>query len=241
MEIFWNTIGAYNSATWILQLIIVGIGIFLTIGLYRNPTQKMGNAMKIYMIFINIWIAIVYYLFFCSGRAYYYIFVIFWGIMACIWLYDLINGNYHFERSFKYDKVAYLLYAMPFVYPLVSFGRGLSFPTMTSPVMPCTVAIYSIGLLISFSKKINLFLILLLFHWTLLGISKIYLYKLPEDLILAICTIPAIFLYFKEYTNSILYAGSKPEAKTINTLLISSGSIIGIVFSYVIFKSFGVL
>jgi hypothetical protein len=241
MEIFWDTIKAYNSSTWFLQLIIVGTGIFLTIGLYWNPTKKMNNAMKIFMVFLNLWISVFYYLIYGSEREYYFIFAIFWGIIASVWLYDLVKGNYHFERSYKYDKIAYLLYAMPFVYPMVSLWRGLHFPMMTSPVMPCTVAIFSLGLLMSFSKRINLFLILFLFHWTILGISKIYLYKLPEDIILAICSVPPIFLYFKEYINSVVYAGSKPGVKTINALLISSGGIIGIIFSYVIFKSFGIL
>ena len=34
----------------------------------------------------------------------------------------------------KYDILSYILLAMPFIYPLVSLARGLSFPEMTSPV-----------------------------------------------------------------------------------------------------------
>lgn len=241
MEVFWQTIGGYNSSTWIYQLIIVVIGIILTIGLYRKPTKKMGIMMKIFMVFLNLWIAIPYFMIYCAEREYNYIFSIFWAIMACVWLYDLILGKYHFERTYKYDKISYILYAMPFIYPLISLWRGLQFPAITSPVMPCTVAIYTIGLLMSFSKKINIFLVLFLFHWTLLGISKIYLYKLPEDIILSICTIPVIYLYFKEYINSNLTTETKPGIKAINALLIGTCCIIGMIFTYVILKSFSLM
>ena len=41
MEIFWRTIAYYNSATWLLQIVIILIGIALT-GLLR-PTTSVGE------------------------------------------------------------------------------------------------------------------------------------------------------------------------------------------------------
>lgn len=127
---------------------------------------------------------------------------------------------------------------MPFVYPLVSLRRGMIFPEITSPIMPCTVTIYTIALLMSFSKKINIFLVLFLFHWAWLGVSKIYLYKIPEDILLTLCTIPAVFLYFKEYINSEASADSKPSIRSINRLLLLTCGAIGIVFSYIVMQSY---
>ncbi len=239
MEIFWKTIGAYNSSTWIQQLILIVTGILLTVRLYRKPTENTKKAMKIFMVLINLWIAVFYYVIYCSERAYYYIFACFWGVVTCIWIYDLIKGNYNFERSYKYDKIAYILYAIPFIYPLISLWRGLHFPTVTSPVMPCTVTVFTIGILMSFSKKINLFLILFLFHWALLGISKIYLYKIPEDILLILCIIPVLFLYCKEYINSGVCTNTKPKAHSIKLLLLVTCCIIGVAFTYIIFKGFG--
>ena len=241
MEIFWRTISDYNAATWTFQVLMIITAILLTIKLYHNPTEKAKKAMKLFMVFTNLWIAIVYYLVYCSDRNYYYIFAIFWAMVACIWAYDLVKGGSRFERSYKYDKIAFALYAIPFVYPAISIARGMQFPAITSPVMPCTVTIFTLGLLMSFSKKINLFLVLFLFHWALLGISKIYLYKIPEDILLTICTVPAVFLYFKEYINSDICTNSKPGTHAINLILLGTCSVIGIVFSYVIFKSFGYL
>ena len=69
----------------------------------------------------------------------------FWGVMAIIWIWDAITGYTTFERTHKYDLLSYVLLAMPFIYPLVSLARGLSFPEMTSPVMPCSVVVFTIG------------------------------------------------------------------------------------------------
>ena len=82
----------------------------------------------------------------------------FWGVMAIIWIWDAITGYTTFERTHKYDILSYVLLAMPFIYPLVSLARGLSFPEMTSPVMPCSVVVFTIGLLLLFAHKVNMFL-----------------------------------------------------------------------------------
>ena len=192
MEIFWRTIAYYNSATWLLQIVIILIGIALTgllIGRPR-PWVKMVMAM-------------------------------FWGVMAIIWIWDAITGYTTFERTHKYDLLSYVLLAMPFIYPLVSLARGLSFPEMTSPVMPCSVVVFTIGLLLLFAQKVNMFLVLFLCHWSLIGLSKTYFFQIPEDFLLASATIPGLYLFFREYFLNNLHADTKPKAKYINWLLIS--------------------
>ena len=61
MEIFWRTIAYYNSATWLLQIVIILIGIAIDRIAYR-PTTSVGEmAMKFYMIGLYTWISLVYY------------------------------------------------------------------------------------------------------------------------------------------------------------------------------------
>ena len=50
MEIFWRTIAYYNSATWLLQIVIILIGIALTGLLIGRPRPWVKMAMKFYMI-----------------------------------------------------------------------------------------------------------------------------------------------------------------------------------------------
>lgn len=157
MEIFWRTIAYYNSATWLLQIVIILIGIALTGLLIGRPRPWVKMAMKFYMIGLYTWISLVYYYIYCEERSYNGVMAMFWGVMAIIWIWDAITGYTTFERTHKYDLLSYVLLAMPFIYPLVSLARGLSFPEMTSPVMPCSVVVFTIGLLLLFAQKINMF------------------------------------------------------------------------------------
>ena len=84
MEIFWNTIAQYNEATWWTQLLITAAGILLTTQLYRKPTLWAKRSMKIYMVFLNGWISIVYYMMYCGARGHHHILAIFWGVIAVL-------------------------------------------------------------------------------------------------------------------------------------------------------------
>ena len=101
MEIFWNTIAQYNEATWWTQLLITAAGILLTTQLYRKPTLWAKRSMKIYMVFLNGWISIVYYMMYCGARGHHHILAIFWGVIAVLWLWDLFTGYTPFERNPK--------------------------------------------------------------------------------------------------------------------------------------------
>ena len=164
MELFWQTIADYNTMTWPVQALIVLAAVVLTARLYLRPTHRVKTAMKCFLAFLNAWIAVAYYLVSCDARAYSGVMAFFWGVMAAVWIYDAVVGYTTFERTYKHDKFAFALYLMPFLYPLISHLRGLDFPMTTSPVMPCTVAIFTIGLMLSFSKRINLFVVLFLCH-----------------------------------------------------------------------------
>ena len=204
-----------------MQIIVVLIGIVLTALLISKPRPWVKMGMKIYMIGLYSWISIVYYFIYCEERSYNGVMAMFWGVMAIIWIWDAITGYTTFERTHKYDLLSYVLLAMPFIYPMVSLARGLSFPEMTSPVMPCSVVVFTIGLLLLFAHKVNMFLVLFLCHWSLIGLSKTYFFQIPEDFLLASATIPGLYLFFREYFLNNLHADTKPKAKYINWLLIT--------------------
>ena len=49
MEIFWRTIAYYNSATWLLQTVIILIGIALTGLLIGKPRTWVKMAMECWL------------------------------------------------------------------------------------------------------------------------------------------------------------------------------------------------
>ena len=226
MNIFWETIAQYNAGTWIYQLIITLVGLWLTYSLFHHPTPAKKKGMKLYLIFINAWVAVVYYHIYCDPRSYSNALALFWGIMCFFWIYDLIVDYTPFELNHKHKKLAVLLCFLPLAYPLFSVARGMDFPMMTSPVMPCSVAVFTIGLLLAFSQRVNLFLILFLCHWALIGFTKTYFFQIPEDFLLASSAVPGLYLFFKEYIPANLHTATHLKARLVNiTLLVVCGAI----------------
>lgn len=226
MNIFWETIAQYNTGTWIYQLIITLVGLWLTYSLFHHPTPAKKKGMKLYLIFINAWVAVVYYHIYCDPRSYSNALALFWGIMCFFWIYDLIVDYTPFELNHKHKKLAVLLCFLPLAYPLFSVARGMDFPMMTSPVMPCSVAVFTIGLLLAFSQRVNLFLILFLCHWALIGFTKTYFFQIPEDFLLASSAVPGLYLFFKEYIAANLHTATHLKARLVNiTLLVVCGAI----------------
>ena len=226
MNIFWETIAQYNAGTWIYQLIITLVGLWLTYSLFHHPTPAKKKGMKLYLIFINAWVAVVYYHIYCDPRSYSNALALFWGIMCVFWIYDLIVDYTPFELNHKHKKLAVLLCFLPLAYPLFSVARGMDFPMMTSPVMPCSVAVFTIGLLLAFSQRVNHFLILFLCHWALIGFTKTYFFQIPEDFLLASSAVPGLYLFFKEYIAANLHTATHLKARLVNiTLLVVCGAI----------------
>ncbi len=221
METFWRTIAYYNASTWAGQLILILVGICLTVLLVRRPAPWVKWAMKVYLAAIYLWVAVVYYFVCYRERDYNEVMALYWALLAAIWVWDLATGYTTFERSHKYDLVACVLLTTSFVYPLISLARGLTFPMVTSPVMPCSVSVFTIGLLLFFVRRVNLFLVLLLCHWALIGLTKSGSFHIPEDFVLVATAIPGLYLFFKERYLTDPHRATKPDAKYINALLIA--------------------
>ena len=232
METFWSTIAAYNAATWPAQLGLVCLGILLTTLLYKRPSRGVRTAMKIYMALLNFWIAGIYFLVYCEPRQYHSPQALFWAIMGCIWLYDLIVKHASLERNGHHTFFAGLLFAMPFLYPLCSLALGRSFPMITSPVMPCSVAVFTVGLMLAFSERVNIVLAMFLGHWALVGLSKVYYFGIPEDYLMACSIVPALYLFFREYIRQHEGQVTKPSTRVLNSLLAVLCLIIGGVFLF---------
>ena len=238
METFWKTIAAYNAATWPVQLGLTLVAVVLLYGLYRRPTPAVRVAMKLFMAFLNFWIAGVYYMVYCRPREYHGMLALLWAIMGGIWIYDLCVKHASLERTGRHNAFAPLLLAMPLLYPLCSLALGREFPMMTMPVMPCSVAVFTIGLMLAFSERVNIVLVLFLCHWALIGLSKVYFFGIPEDYLLACSTVPALYIFFREYVRSNAERPTKPSGRVLDVLLIVVCFLVGIFFTFTLLHQF---
>ncbi len=238
MEIFWNTIAAYNASTWPAQILLMLVAIVLTLLLYLRPTHGVRVAMKIFMAVLNFWIAGVYYVVYCRPREHFDMLAIFWAIMGCIWIYDVVTKHASLERTGHHARFALLLFAMPFLYPLCSLALGREFPMMVSPVMPCSVAVFTIALMLAFSERVNVVLAMFLCHWALVGLSKVYFFGLPEDFLLAFSVVPALYILFKEYIVDVSTRTTKPSPRVLKSLLMVLCVFIGLLFTVALLRQF---
>ena len=238
MEIFWNTIASYNAATWPVQLLLTLVAATLTLLLYLRPTPGVRIAMKTFMALLNFWIAGVYYLLYGEQREHNDMLALFWAIMGCIWVYDLVVKHASLQRTHNHTGFALLLFAMPLVYPLFSLALGRTFPMVTTPVMPCSVAVFTIGLMLAFSERINIVLAMFLCHWALIGLSKVYFFGIPEDYLLACSIVPALYIFFREYIRNNEGRPTKPSPRVLNTLLVVLCIIIGASFAFTMLHQF---
>lgn len=62
-------------------------------------------------------------------------------------------------------------------------------------------------------------------------LSKVYIYKIPEDLLLASATVPAIYLFFKNYFEQNLHKETKLGARLMNWFLILICIVVGVLLS----------
>ena len=218
--------------------LLVAVGIVLTLLLCFRPTTAVKNAMKVFMALLNFWIAFVYYHIYCEPREYNDLLTLFWAIMGCMWIYDLAARNATLERTGHHTGFALLLFAMPFIYPLCSLALGREFPMITSPVMPCSVAVFTLALMLAFAERVNIILAMLLGHWALVGLSKVYYFGIPEDYLLACSVVPALYVFLREYIVAISQRPSKPSPRVLNGLLGVLCIIIGLFIAYTLLHQF---
>ena len=218
-EIFWNSIAEYNAATWPWQAGFIVVAAVLTLVLWFRPRTWAKIAMKVYMVAVSLWIAFVYYMGFASSRDYSNVMTIFWCLMAAAWVYDLATHFSTFQKSGKYRPWGVVMLLLPLAYPAVSLLRGLGFPGMTTPMIPSAVALYMLGMLMAFNRKINFFAFILIVHWAVIAISKIDIFDLPEDALLAAACIPSMVIFFLRMLETIPADHRKPSDAVVKPLL----------------------
>ena len=228
MEAFWDSIAAYNAATWLWQSVFIAVAAVLTSILWFRPRTWVKIAVKVYMVVVSLWIALVYYMKFGAVREYSSVLAIFWCLVAVAWIYDLATRFSTFQKSGKYRPWGVLMILLPLVYPLISLFRGMTFPQMTTPMLPSAVALYMLGMLMAFNRKINFFAFIFIVHWAVIAISKIVLFNIPEDILLAAACLPAMFIFFKEAVDtSAEEGGSKPSKLAVKALILAVTVLIG--------------
>lgn len=199
MDCFWQSIAVYNSQLLWAQPVwfILAAAAAWLLAKRDSPVSRL--AVRLFMAATCAWIAVVYFGIYAECRAYNEIEVAIWLLMAFIWTFDAFDPCSCSERPKRRNLFAIVPLAAPVLYPILSLIFGHRWPDMTTPLMPCSVAVYMIGLILAFRARVNLVIVLIICHWMLLGITKAKVFSIPEDYLLVATTLPALWYFMCAY------------------------------------------
>jgi len=191
IQAFWDVIGAYNSQTIIIQILLL---IFIVVALTLSYTGKIKWIAKFVFGIANLYIGFGFFGIYGTEVIQKYFALPLFLCSGCLFIYESIkNREDIIEKPNKWQAFLLLMYGM---YPVFSFILGNTFPKLTTYIMPCPLISLSIIVYSGYKKK-NKLLLVLLAVWGLTGIKSV-IFNAYEDLILLVCGIYCSYLLFKE-------------------------------------------
>ena len=234
METFWQTISEYNSHTWHIQAAATLLAAAAVTALYRRPTAGARRCMRLLLAALCLWTATAYYFIYCSPREYNTALGVFWLVVGGIWLYGAIGDETELAPVRRHRVIAPIIMATPLAYPLISLARGMAFPQIVTPIMPCGLAVFTVGVILAFSPRPSIFILMMMFHWAIIGIFKIGRFAMPEDILAVIAIVTAVFIIFRDYLKVRRDAPLKPRPKHISRLVCAICALILALLIYVL-------
>lgn len=232
-SIFWETIAEYNTGTIWIQAAIASVAILLVVLESVSPSRRKAALLKAFMGAVNFWIGIAYYMVFGSGRDYNLLMALLWIILGGMWLFDARKGTeIHPEGGKSRRILSCIIMLLPAAYPVTSILIGREWPMITTSVMPCSVAVFNVGVMLMFYSRVNIVMAMMLCHWSLAGLAKVYSYGLLEDYILGVGILPAAILLLKKYIAGLSGKPAKPSPKVLNVIFMLMIFIVFAAFTY---------
>lgn len=199
-EDFLDVFKQYNQAVFPLQILFnfIAVFCFLFIVANRKYSCRIYSAA---LAFLWLWIGIVYHLiFFSTINKAANIFGVLFIIQALLFFYFGVYKNkieFVFEKNiYGITGLIFILYAL-LIYPAIGFLFGHVYPYQPTFGLPCPTTIFTFGMLMFASKKINKVLIIIPLIWSLIGSTAALNFGIYEDMGLLITGITGTFLLLR--------------------------------------------
>ena len=193
--VFWKVIGNYNSQTVWIQ--VTGV-IVILISAILSYKKILNCAVKVALGLINLYIGIVFFGFYGTEPIQKYFALPLYICCGVLFIYESIRN---FNDKLNRPNIAQtVLLILCILYPLISFLLGNRFPQMVTYIMPCPIISISIVIYSGYNRK-NKLLLALLAIWGLTGVKSLF-FNAYEDIILLICGLFCVYLFFREYKTS---------------------------------------
>lgn len=196
-EQFFAVFGAYNTAVWPAQGVLLALAVFALVVIARRPAWG-GTAVSAILAGLWAWLAVAYHV------------VFFTGINPLAWAFAAISltgaalfawqGVWHRRLRFALDRnlrtvAGVLLIAFSLVvYPVWSTLAGHGYPQLPTFGLPCPTTIFTIGVLALGRGRVLRLVLVVPLLWSLVGSQAAFLLDVRPDLGLLAAAIVAAAL-----------------------------------------------
>ena len=180
---FLNVFRDYNTTVFPFQVVLFGSAIYI-IYLIRNVNRYSNKIISAILTFYWLWIGITYHiLFFSRINPAAYIFGIIFILQGILFFkVGFIDKKLVFEisKTWKtYIGALFVLYAL--IYPVLGYTGGHIYPESPTFGLPCPTVIFTFGILLWAKNKFPVYILLIPFIWSIIGISAAINLGMKED------------------------------------------------------------
>jgi len=171
---FWSEIGAYNEATWPVQILIVIAAAVLTGLVIAKPGRRTDVLTKVFLSFAFAWNGVVYFLLFARNPIATFVGAPLFVVVAILFALDIFAKRTRFRLpDVAWKRVLMALWVLlVFLYPFIGFALGHVYPQTCTPMMPCPLTVFAIALVVAAIPRADKRTLVFLLPWALLGLPK---------------------------------------------------------------------
>jgi len=185
VEQFFDVFEAYNTAIWPAQIVAYVLGVVAVLFAVHESDKGSRIAAGIIALFW-IWMGVVYHIMYFvainpAARIFGAVFIL-QGLLVA--LAGCVFGGLRFRftaRPIPITGALFVLYAMV-LYPLLGYVFGHSYPRCpVFGVTPCPATIFTFGLFLWASRPVPIYVLIIPFLWSLVGLSAAVHLQVPQD------------------------------------------------------------
>jgi hypothetical protein len=184
-EQFLNVFAVYNEAVFPIQLLlnlVACAAVYLALRSRADSTRTIAALLAI----LWFWSGLVYHVvFFGRINTLAYLFGTLFVLQGVLILYC---GWWRRRPRIRFSTdvhsivgLAVVAYSM-FVYPLIGYMAGHSYPTTPTFGVPCPITIFTFGIWLMARERPSFYVLVIPTLWSLLGVSASLLLGITEDL-----------------------------------------------------------
>ncbi|HKS28685.1 MAG TPA: DUF6064 family protein [Pyrinomonadaceae bacterium] len=211
-EQFLRVFESYNHAVYPAQfalIILALISVYLTIRARPSSSRLIAVLLAAQWA----WTGVVYHLaFFTRINRAAYIFGLLFIAQAALFIFAGLRRKLIFRA--RMDRIGivgagFIIYAL-LIYPALGLLSGHVYPRSPTFGVPCPTTIFTFGLLLWTERRVPLYLLLIPFLWSLMGLSAALVLGVSEDI--------GLFLAGVTGTSLILLRNTLPPSSNVHTV-----------------------